>query len=190
LRLGLLGGSFDPIHFGHLRAAENAREALALDEVLFIAAGDPPHKPEARLAPAADRLAMVALGTASNRAFSVSELEVARPGKSYTVDTLRSLRAERPGDELFLIVGGDTLPEMPSWREPQALFELCTVAVAGRPGSPAGPPPAGARVVGVPGPELPISATVVREQARAGRSVRYLVPDAVAEYIETRRLYR
>lgn len=91
---------------------------------------------------------------------------------------------------MFLIVGTDTLPEMESWREPRRIFELCTVAVATRPGAPLGLTPAGARVVAVPGPELPLSATAVRERARAGRSVRYLVPDAVADYIETRRLYR
>jgi nicotinate-nucleotide adenylyltransferase len=190
MRLGLLGGSFDPIHFGHLRAAENAREALGLGQVRFIPAGEPPHKPKGGLSAAEDRLAMVRLATASNPAFTVSDLEVRRDGPSYTLHTLLAIAAEPEGHEIFLIVGSDTLSEMESWREPQRIFGLCTVAVAARPGARAGGPPAGARVVTVPGPELPLSATAVRERARGGGSVRYLVPDAVADYIETRRLYR
>lgn len=190
MRLGILGGSFDPIHLGHLRAAENARETLGLEKVRFIPAGEPPHKPKDGLSSAEDRLAMVLLATASNPAFAASDLEVRRKGPSYTFETLLAITAEPEGHEVFLIVGSDTLPEIPSWREPQRIFALCTVAVAGRPGAPLGPTPAGARVVPVSGPELPVSATSVRERARAGRSVRYLVPDAVADYIETRRLYR
>jgi nicotinate-nucleotide adenylyltransferase len=190
VKLGVLGGSFDPIHFGHLRAAENAREALGLAQVRFVPAGEPPHKPKGGLSAAADRLAMVRLATASNPAFAVSELEVHRHGPSYTVETLLALAAEPEGHELFLIVGSDTLPEMASWREPRRIFELCRVAVADRPGADRGETPAGARVVSVPGPQLPLSATAVRQRVREGRSVRYLVPDAVADYIETRRLYR
>jgi len=190
VKLGILGGSFDPIHLGHLRAAENAREALGLKEVRFIPAGEPPHKPKDALSAAEDRLAMVRLATASNPAFVVSDLEVRRAGPSYTVETLLAIAAEPESHELFLIVGSDTLPEIPSWREPQRIFSLCTVAVAVRPGARRGETPAGARVLEVPGPELPLSATFVRHCAREGRSVRYLVPDAVADYIETRRLYR
>jgi nicotinate-nucleotide adenylyltransferase len=190
MKVGILGGSFDPIHFGHLRAAENAREALDLDLVLFVPAALPPHKAARDLAPAEDRLAMVRLAVASNGAFSPSELELRREGPSYTVDTVEALAQERPGDELFLVVGSDTLPEMGTWREPQRLFALCTVAVAPRPGTAAASAPAGARTRIVEGPELPVSATFVRERARAGRSVRYLVPDPVADYIEERRLYR
>ncbi len=190
MRLGLLGGSFDPIHFGHLRVAENAREVLGLEEVRFIPAREPPHKPKGGLCAVEDRLAMVRLATASNPAFAVSDLEVRRDGPSYAVDTLLAIAAEPEGHELFLIVGSDTLPEIASWREPQRIFGLCTLAVAARPGAPVGEAPAGARVVTVPGPELPLSATAVRQRAREGRSVRYLVPDAVANYIETRRLYR
>ena len=133
---------------------------------------------------------MVRLATASNPAFAASDLEVQRKGPSYTVETLLAIAAEPEGHEVFLIVGSDTLPEMASWREPQRIFAMCTVAVVGRPGARLGPSPPGARVVAVPGPELPVSATDVRERAREGRSVRYLVPDAVADYIVTRRLYR
>lgn len=190
MRLGLLGGSFDPIHFGHLRAAENAREELGLGEVVFVPAAEPPHKPKGDLSAAEDRLAMVRLAVAANPAFSVSDLEMLREGPSYTVDTLLAFERVRPDDELYLIVGSDTLPEMASWREPERIFSLCTVAVAERPGAEAAAAPPGARTVRVPGPELPLSATAVRRRAREGRSVRYLVPDAVADYLEQRRLYR
>jgi nicotinate-nucleotide adenylyltransferase len=190
VKVGVLGGSFDPIHFGHLRAAESAREALGLGLVLFIPAAEPPHKAKGELSAPEERLAMVRLAIRSNPAFGASDLEVRREGPSYTVDTLLALKSERTGDELFLIVGSDTLPEMASWREPQRLFALCTVAVVGRPGARALPGPAGARTVAVAGPELPLSATAVRERARAGQSVRYLVPDLVADYIEERRIYR
>jgi nicotinate-nucleotide adenylyltransferase len=189
VKVGILGGSFDPIHFGHLRAAENAREALGLGEVLFIPAGQPPHKRENALSPARDRLAMVTLATAGNRAFLPSDTELERSGPSYTVDTLKAFRAERPGDDLFLVVGSDTLPEMSGWYQPERLFALCTVAVAGRPGALAGKAPAGAQVVELPGPGLEVSATDVRRRVRDGKSVRYLVPEAVAEYIAKRGLY-
>lgn len=190
MRVGLLGGSFDPIHLGHLRAAENAREALGLETVLFVPAGLPPHKPARVLSPAADRLAMVVLATAGNPAFVASDAELRRPGPSYTVETLAELARDRPGDELFLIVGRDTLPEMATWREPQRLFSLCRVAVAGRGGvEGTALPPAGAQVVEVPGPELLLSATEVRQRVREGKSIRYLVADGVADYIAKRRLY-
>jgi nicotinate-nucleotide adenylyltransferase len=189
VKVGILGGSFDPIHLGHLRAAENAREALGLHEVLFIPAGQPPHKRESGLSPARDRLAMVTLATAGNPAFLPSDAELLREGPSYTADTLKALRAERPGDDLFLVVGSDTLPEMSGWYEPERLFALCTVAVAGRPGTSSARPPAGAKVVELPGPGLEVSATDVRRRVREGKSVRYLVPDAVAEYIAKRGLY-
>jgi nicotinate-nucleotide adenylyltransferase len=189
VKVGILGGSFDPIHFGHLRAAENAREALGLDEVLFIPAGQPPHKSSNPLSPARDRMAMVTLATAGNRTFLPCDAELERSGPSYTADTLNTLRAERPADDLFLVVGSDTLAEMSSWYRPDLLFALCTVAVAGRPGALVGKAPAAAKVVDLPGPGLEVSATDVRKRVREGRSVRYLVPDAVAEYIAKRGLY-
>lgn len=189
MKVGILGGSFDPIHFGHLRAAENAREALGLREVLFIPAGQPPHKSLNSLSPARDRLAMVTLATAGNRAFLPSDAELQRSGPSYMADTLRALRAERPRDDLFLVVGSDTLPEMSDWYQPEHLFALCTVAVAGRPGVATGKAPAGAKVLELPGPGLEMSATDLRRRVREGKSVRYLVPDTVAEYIAKRGLY-
>lgn len=192
MRVGLYGGTFDPIHLGHLRAAETAREELGLDLVAFLPSAVPPHR-NAPLSPAADRLAMARLATAPYPAFAAWDIELRRPGPSYTVETVAALLAERPGDAFVLVVGADTWPEMPTWREPERLLSLVEVAVVDRPGyaTPEPVPPfAGGRgVKRVGGPTLEISATVVRERARAGRSVRFLVPDAVAGYIAERGLY-
>jgi nicotinate-nucleotide adenylyltransferase len=191
VKLGIMGGSFDPIHFGHLRAAENAREALGLDRVAFVPASVPPHR-AAPAAPPLDRWAMVALGISGSRAFVAWDGELRRDGPSYTVDTARQLLLENRGAELTLIVGADNLALLPHWKEPEQILALCTVAVVGRPGEGA-PAPAGldpARFVPVEGSQLPIASSALRERVREGRSVRYLVPDAVAGYIETRGLYR
>jgi nicotinate-nucleotide adenylyltransferase len=186
-----MGGMFDPIHFGHLRAAENAREALGLDQVTFVPAAVPPHR-EAPTASAIDRYAMVALATAGDPGFVPWDGEIRRDGPSYTVDTAEALLGENPGAALTLIVGADNLALLPQWREPARLLALCRVAVVGRPGE--GVEPAAgldpARFVHVEGSHLPIASSALRERVRAGRSVRYLVPDAVAGYIEKRRLYR
>jgi len=191
VKLGLLGGMFDPIHIGHLRAAEIVREALALDEVIFVPAGRPPHRGQPAAA-GLDRYAMVALATAAQRAFVPSDVELAREGPSYTVETVALIRKQRPGVDVVLIVGSDNLPMIADWREPERLLELCTVAVVERPGSI--PAPAGTlppeRVHRVEGTALPIASRDLRERIRAGRSVRHLVPGGVADYIEKRGLYR
>ena len=192
MRIGLYGGTFDPVHLGHLRAAENAREAMSLDLVAFLPAAVPPHR-GAPLSPAADRLEMARLATASHPRFEAWDAELRRPGPSYTVETVSSLLCERPGDSFVLVVGADTWPEIATWREPERLLSLVEVAVVDRPGYPTEEPVApfpGARGVRrAEGPSLPVSATAIRERARQGRSVRYLVPDAVADYIVARRLY-
>jgi nicotinate-nucleotide adenylyltransferase len=192
MRIGLFGGTFDPVHLGHLRAAESAREALALDLVAFLPSAMPPHR--ATSSPAEDRLAMTRLATAPNPAFDCWDAELRRQGPSYTVDTVADLVRERPGDSFMLLVGADTWPEMIGWRSPERLFSLVEVAVAERPGAPAQelvPPFAAARGVRrVGGPSLALSATTVRERVRQGLSVRYLVPDAVVDYIAGRGLYR
>jgi len=191
VKLGLLGGMFDPIHLGHLRAAEIVRESLGLDEVVFVPAGVPPHRGKPAAA-GIDRYAMVALATSTQRAFLPSDVELAREGPSYTVETVAQLRARHPQAEVFLIVGSDNLPMIAEWREPERLLEMCTVAVVERPGS--APAPAGkvppARLRRVEGTTLPIASRDLRERIRAGRSVRHLVPDGVADYIEKRGLYR
>jgi nicotinate-nucleotide adenylyltransferase len=187
VRLGVFGGTFDPIHLGHLRAAENAREALALDAVAFVPAARSPFK-GAPVSSGWDRYAMVALATTGHPAFEPSERELVREGPSYTVDTVRSLRRDRPQDELFLIVGSDTVRELPSWRESAELVAECSVVAVSRPGEERPALPAG--VTWVDGPGLAVSATDVRQRVREGRSVRFLVPDAVADYVVKRRLYR
>lgn len=191
MKLGLLGGMFDPIHLGHLRAAEIVRESLSLDEVVFVPAGVPPHR-ERPAASGIDRYAMVALATAGDRAFTPSDIELRRDGPSYTVETVAALRERHPGAEVVLIVGSDNLPMIAGWRDPERLLALCTVAVVERPGSvpsPAGAVPA-TRLHRVEGTTLPIASRDLRERVRAGRSVRHLVPDGVADYIEKRSLYR
>ena len=188
-----MGGTFDPIHVGHLRAAENAREGLGLDEVRFLPAQVPPHR-AAPATSARDRFAMVALATALHPRFVADDLELRREGPSYTVDTIARLRDERPGDDLVLIVGSDTYPELAGWREHDRLFGMCTVAVVSRPDDgrpPRGPAAAyadGVRVV--PGPGLAVSATDIRRRVKEGLSIRYLVPETVADYIAKRGLYR
>ena len=189
MKLGILGGMFDPLHFGHLRAAENAREALGLDRVAFVPAAVPPHR-DAPRASALDRYAMVALGTAGHPAFVPWDGELRREGPSYTVDTAEALRDENPGAVLTLIVGATTWPCCPQWKDPERLLALCTVAVVGRPGEAAPPAADPSRFVHVEGSHLPIASSALRERVREGRSVRYLVPDAVADYIEKRGLYR
>jgi nicotinate-nucleotide adenylyltransferase len=190
MRLGIIGGTFDPIHLGHLRAAESAREALGLSRVLFVPAGQPPHRHAPQASPL-DRWAMVCLATAPQSGFEVSDFEISRPGPSFTIDTLEHLRKEHAGDELFLIVGSDTLAEIRSWKAPERLVELCRVATVERPGhaaSAAAELPAWAERVS--GPGLEISATMIRALVAQGRSVRHLVPDAVSDHIVKRGLYR
>lgn len=187
MRVGLLGGTFDPIHLGHLRAAENAREELGLERVAFVPAALPPHR-ALPLSSARDRFAMVALATAGQPAFAASDVELERPGPSYTVDTLRAWRRERPQDELVLLLGSDAFAEMESWREAGTVLGLCRVAVMTRPG--AAPAAAETDALRVEGPGLPVSSSEIRQRVKAGRSVRYLVPDAVADYIQKRGLYR
>jgi len=197
--LGILGGTFDPIHHGHLLIAEEAREALGLERVLLVPAAAPPHKPGRPVTDATDRLAMVELAIAGNPAFEVGRQELERGGTSYTVDTLLALRAERgaaAGDP-WLILSSEALAELPSWRDPDGILGLCRLAVVPRGGYAdldhawvaARFPGREDRVRFLPGPLLPISGSVVRRRAAAGRSVRYLVPDAVAAYIAQHRLY-
>ena len=188
MKLGIFGGTFDPIHLGHLRAAETAREAAGLDQVAFLPAARSPYKGDP-VSPALDRYAMVALATAGHDAFVAADLELQREPPSYTVDTVRALRQARPEDVLFLIVGSDTVAELPGWRESARIFAECTVVAVARPGEPA-PTGAGSDVMWVEGPALPVSATEVRRRVLDGRSIRFLVPDAVADYIAKRGLYR
>jgi nicotinate-nucleotide adenylyltransferase len=194
--LGILGGTFDPIHHGHLAIAEEARQALGLERVLFVPAAEPPHKPGRRVSGGRHRLAMVELAVAGNPAFAVSDLEIARGGPSFTVDTLELLRAAGATDPWF-ILSAEALAGFPSWRQPDRILDLCRLAVVPR-GDPAasGPgwfeerfPGRTDRVRFLSGPLLPISGSVIRGRVAAGWSVRYLVPEPVARYIADHALY-
>jgi len=194
--VGILGGTFDPIHHGHLAIAEEAREALGLERVILVPAANPPHKPDRPVTPPADRLAMARLAVVDNPAFEVSSVEVDRGGSSFTVDTLAQLAVDGIRDPWF-ILSAEALAGFPAWREPERILSLCRLAVVPRGGSQALDgawvaarfPGFEDRVRFLPGPLLPISGSVVRRRAAAGRSVRYLVPDAVARYIARHALY-
>jgi len=200
-RIGLFGGSFNPIHIGHLVAAEGAREALRLEKVIFIVAGIPPHK-SSNLAPATDRLHMVELAIADNPSFAVSDVEVCRPGPSYTVDTVRAFRQQLgPAAELYFIIGGDSVAELPTWRSVREVAELCRIIPVTRPGYNYPDPKPLEAALGadkaaalyrdaVHIPLLDVSASDIRWRLREGRSVRYLVPEAVRNYLLARNLYR
>jgi nicotinate-nucleotide adenylyltransferase len=188
VRLGVFGGTFDPVHLGHLIAAAEAHRALGLDRIHLIATGQHPWKRHAGSTPAADRLAMLRLAVEGDPRFVVDDREVRRDGPSYTVETLRALRAEGPQDRLSLLVGADAARELAQWREADAIPALAEIVVLSRPGEPPPTHPLITRALAVPAVE--ISASQVRDRCRRGESIRYLVPDAVARYIAERRLYR
>ncbi len=191
-RVGLFGGSFNPPHVGHLAVAEAARDEAALDRVLWMPAAVPPHKRADDLPEAEHRLAMTRLATAGNDAFVVSDLELRRAGVSYTVDTLRALRADHPDAAFLLLLGGDSLQQFPTWRDPDAILDLAEPLVYPRPGfDPAAVDPSlRRRVTLLDRPLLDLSSTDVRGLLHAGRSARYLVPDAVLAYADEHGLYR
>ena len=194
--VGVFGGTFDPIHLAHLAVAEAARDELGLERVLFIPAGAPPHKPGRPITASADRLAMVELAIAGNPAFEASRIELDRPGPSFTVDTLAGLAATI--DDLTLILSAEAFLGLPTWREPERILGLARLVVLPRDGYPeAGPtflndefPGVATRAVFLDAPRLRISASELRTRAAEGRSLRYLVPDAVAAYIGDHGLYR
>jgi len=195
VRVGVLGGTFDPVHIAHLRLAEAARESLALDEVLFVPAGQPWRKSDRRIAAAEHRLAMLELAVAGNEDFGVSDLELRRPGPTYTAETLELLAGERLDDEFYFIIGADALADLPNWHEPQRIVAHATLAVAARELEQASAatlevPGIAARLEPFPMIRMDISSTDIRARVSAGRSIRYLVPDAVARYIAEHGLYR
>lgn len=199
MRIGILGGSFDPVHYGHLLIAESAREQLSLDQVRFTPAGDPPHKPGQPLTEPRRRLEMLELAISGCEKFTVDPRELHRKGPSFTVDTLHELRAEAPNDEFYFLLGADSLRDLLTWREPRTIAELATLAVCNRPGVAApdrnqirqwvGPEIAD-RVVLVDMPGVDLSATELRDRAASGRSLRFLTPRAVEAYIQQHGLYQ
>lgn len=211
MRLGLFGGTFNPIHFGHLRAAEEINERLGLERLIFMPAARPPHKNAAAVTPFAVRLEMVRLVVADHPQFEVSDLENQRPDKSYSIDTLRWFRREYgPTLEVFFIVGLDAMLEIETWREYQKLFELCHFVVLDRPGYKLEDltfvlcqklgcrpekdgqvfyHPSGQRIYFFPITRLDISSTQIRHLTAQGRSIRYLLPESVRRYILKNKLY-
>jgi len=199
LRLGLLGGTFNPPHIGHLVCAQEAHAQLGLDRVLLVPVHTPPHK-ETDGDPGVEvRVALCEAAVAGDERLGVSRAEADVPGRSYTVDTLNRLHDARPDDQLTFIVGGDMAASLPQWREPQAILELCTIGAAARDGVGRDEvlerlerelPGASSRIEFFDMPRIDISSTLTRRRVAAGEPVRYLVPDGVAAAIEREGLYR
>ena len=214
MKIGLFGGTFDPIHWGHLRSAEEVREAFDLDRLLFIPACIPPHKAKGAATSARDRLQMVRLAIAKNPGFAASSVELNRPGKSYSIDTLRYFAGrQKKGDALYFILGRDAFKNIGSWKDFEKIFPLCHLIVTSRPGSGASLTlrdiPIAARKVFCYDPktkffrhrsgttlhtikltDIAVSASEIRARVRNQKSIRYLVPFEVEAYIERKRLYR
>jgi nicotinate-nucleotide adenylyltransferase len=193
-RVGVMGGTFDPIHHGHLVAASEVQAWFDLDEVVFVPTGDPWQKSDRQVTTAEHRYLMTVVATAANPRFNVSRVDIDREGKTYTIDTLRDLKAEMPDAELFFITGADALADIFTWRDVEELFELANFVGCTRPGYEMDPAtlakiPAD-KVTMVEIPALAISSTDCRERTRRGEPVWYLVPDGVVQYIEKRGLYR
>ena len=188
LRVGVFGGTFDPVHIGHLVAASEVHSALALDRMLLVPADVQPFKQAKEVTPAVHRLAMARLAVADDPRIEVSDVDVVRGAPTYAVDTLTDLSAEFPGAELFFVAGMDALARLDEWREPERLRSMATFVGVTRPGYSLPPGEAGATLVEVPA--LPVSSTDVRSRVQRGQPVRYLVPGVVADYIQEHKLYR
>jgi nicotinate-nucleotide adenylyltransferase len=201
VRLGIFGGTFDPIHTGHLVLAEQCREQCQLDEVWFVPAALPPHKQDAVISPAKTRCEMIEFAISGNPQFKLSRIELERSGPSYTVATLEQLHAEDPTRELFLLVGADSIRDLPTWYQPQRIMELAAIVAVNRGrdslGKAESQPPLtdpiarliADRVRFVQMPGIDISATDIRQRVSQGRSIRYLVPRAVEAYIREHGFY-
>jgi nicotinate-nucleotide adenylyltransferase len=197
MRLGILGGTFNPPHLAHLICAQEAYRELGLDRVLLVPASIPPHKPVEREPGPGHRLQMCRLAIGDDERFDVSDIELQREGPSYTADTLGLLSSNVPTDELVLILGGDIAAGLPEWHQPERVLELATVAIAKRRGTPRGKVEralrtlrGGERARFFQMPRIGISSTMVRRRVAAGLPIRYLVPDQVLDYIEREGLYR
>ena len=214
MKIGIFGGTFDPIHWGHLRSAEEVSETFGLDYVYFIPASIPPHKRGQTYTPARDRLQMVRLAVARNPRFKVSTIEIERPGVSYSIDTVRELaRRLKPTDSLYFIIGLDAFREIATWKDYEEIFPLCNFIVTSRPGSKESDPlkgtgvavkklfcydfkrrnyrhRSGTRVHFIELTDIAISASEIRALVRQGKSIRYLEPSSVETYIKRRELYR
>ena len=197
MRVGVIGGTFDPIHAGHLILAEQARDQLALEQVVFVPAGQPPHKATKQITASQHRLAMVQLAIADHVAFAVSRIDLDREGPCYSVETIALLQENwGPETEIYFLIGEDSLRDLPLWHQPDRLLRLCQIVAIQRPGyhvdlNALDRQLAGAanRIQTIASPLIDISSTDIRERVRENRSIRYLVPDAVRRYIEQHDLY-
>ena len=198
MRLGLYGGTFDPVHVGHLLLAEQCREQCELDEVRFLPAGSPPHKQGAAITPGKARAEMLEFAVAGMPQFRIDRRELQRAGPSYTVETLQQLHDEDATRDLFFLIGADSLTDLPTWREPQRILELATVVAVNRGDRPLPDlstltahlgATAAARIRLVTMPGIDLSATDLRRRLQQGRSIRFMVPRAVEAYIADHRLY-
>ena len=201
MRIGIFGGSFDPIHIGHLILAEHCREQAALDQVLFIPSSQTPHKEKGALGTDRQRTEMIDLAIGGHRSFLRSSIELERGGVSYTVDTLEQLLEQHVGDDLLLMIGGDSLNSFPTWRDPQRILELATPLVMARPGS--GDVDfdllapfvdqkklAEIKSLAIEAPLVDISSTAIRNAAADNKSFRYQTPRSVERYIQTQKVYQ
>ncbi|NDJ34424.1 MAG: nicotinate-nucleotide adenylyltransferase [Chloroflexi bacterium] len=195
-RLGVFGGTFDPPHIAHQIVAERAQETLSLDKVMWVPVGDPPHKKGQQVLEAVHRLHMVEHAVAGNPHFAIARIDIDRPGPHYSVDMLRLLSDEYPTAELFFLIGGDSLRDISQWHQPERLIECATLVVVERPGVEydfdaltRAIPGLEQTVVRIDVPCIEVSSTDIRERAAAGRSIRYLVPSPVADYIHEHALY-
>ncbi|MCS7014642.1 MAG: nicotinate-nucleotide adenylyltransferase [Gemmatales bacterium] len=191
MRIGIFGGTFDPVHLGHLIVAEQAREQARLEQVWFMPAAQPPHKLKRTLTPFDHRYEMLRLAVAGHDAFLVSDLEKHLPAPNFTVHTLQHLHRERPNEQWYLLMGGDSLLEFPTWYQPQQIAALAGLVVAARPGYAVPDDLLGHFPIQlVRAPLIEISSTDIRQRVQEGRSIRYLVPRAVECYIAQHQLYR
>ncbi len=191
-RIGIFGGTFDPIHLGHLIAARQAAENLGLDQVVFIPAGQPPHKGGEKLSPARDRYQMVRLAVRGDDLFRVSDIEIRSKNASYTVNTLKALKSKYKTAGLFLLLGMDQAVLLSTWKEPQKLFDLATVCVLSRPGFTRNKVESRWRKMlrFLPVSQVDISATAIRDRVRRSQPIRNLVPESVSRYIKNKKIYQ
>ena len=198
MKIGVLGGTFDPVHLGHIKMAEEARDSLGLGEVIIVPAGQPMSKSTERITPAKHRVEMLRLAVAGRPQLKVSSIEIERPGPSYTVDTIAALKKQYGSQaEIYFILGWDSLAQFADWREPERIIEMCYLAAVPRPGWPRPSledlekdiPGISKKVVFIDKPRLNISASGIREMAARGESIDRLVPGPVADYIKKHKLY-
>ncbi|MBI1904048.1 MAG: nicotinate-nucleotide adenylyltransferase [Planctomycetia bacterium] len=200
MRLGVFGGTFDPVHLGHLLLAESCRESCRLDRVWFVPAGQPPHKTNHALTPAEKRIEMLKLAIGGHEAFDICRLEIDRPGPSYSYETLAAIRQQQPGAELFFLMGSDSLADLPTWREPAKICELAELVVVRRAGAEG---PDWSRIEGLASkdridrfrrgavemPLVDIKSRDIRRRVAEGRSIRFMTPRAVEVYVQAQGLY-